>query len=779
MVSNQTITVASGRGNNLGQILTQVQLTLGDLADILRSAQAIPADFAFEELTAANVNRRAELKRTDWYTCGSFKGTRRRKEELTSCTAVALDVDQAPATRETLLTALDALGCAYVAATSTSHGVDGQARYRVVIPLAVPVSTERCKEIWGSLRARLPGVDSKAPDSARANYFPLAPIGAAGHEVICVDDRPWLNASSIQTPVPLTAAEVPRAASAAREELTPEQIADARAALAHLAVCEVATPGAVNWTADVGYALLKHGARDLWLDFCEAARGASPDHGGEVWWERHRGSPVTSDIRHLFAVAGKLGWQNPRIAKTASPDIFPLVASPTSGAHPTLEALEADENKPERQKSKTVRMFGLMCNDRGKPLSNAANAERFVRGILHGALSFDEFRDQVMILWAGAGEKRRPWRDEDATRLQVEMQRRGMVTVGRQSVIDAVDMIARDHRTNVITEWLLGLKWDRKRRLSTWLQRTFGVPSDRYHIRVGRNMLISMVARAMEPGCKVDESIVFEGEQGTRKTQALEIIGGEFFKELAARAGTKDFIQQLRGVWLGEFSELAAFKRPEDIEDIKQFLTCRVDHYRPSYGRTEVDLPRRIVFCGSTNADHWSHDPTGARRFNPVKVHKVDLPWLREHREQLFAESVQLYQSKRTWWTYPKKETREHRAARLVEDSWDYQIAEFLKGRREALVREILEWALRIEVRDQTRSQSTRVGQSLKKLGCVPVQRRMNGSTPRTVWIIPEEYSKQLLTLNGPQQFENIKEPFLPPADDCLDLIGDIEGVTA
>jgi putative DNA primase/helicase len=220
---------------------------------------------------------------------------------------------------------------------------------------------------------------------------------------------------------------------------------------------------------------------------------------------------------------------------------------------------------------------------------------------LHGALSFDEFRDQVMILWAG--KQRRPWRDEDATRLQIEMQMRGMVTVSSKSVLDAVELVARGHVTNVITEWLLGLQWDGEKRLSAWLHHTFGVPMDRYHVRIGRNMLIAMVARAMSPGCKVDEAIVLEGEQGTRKTQAFEIIGGDYFKELTARPDSKDFEQQLRGVWLGEFSELAAIKRPEDIERVKQFLTNRNDHYRPSYGRVEVDLPRRIVFCGSTNTD--------------------------------------------------------------------------------------------------------------------------------------------------------------------------------
>jgi hypothetical protein len=739
-MSAPTLSIVRGHGNNLGAILSQETLTLPTFADLLRQAQAIPTAFTFEEYQAASEEEQKKLKKTEWYTCSTFKGSQRLKAEVTGCTAVALDVDKAPATRETLLAALDSLGCACVVATSTSHGVDGQARYRAIIPLAAPVSVERCKEIWASLQTWLPGVDSKAPDSARANYFPRVPKGAAGHEVICIGDRPWLDVTQVPEPPAKPPAGSARVSTAIREELSAEQTADARSALSLLGAREVESPGAVNWT-EVGYTLLKHGesGRALWLEFCEAARGASPDHGGEEWWARHANSPV-SDVRHLFTLASKLGWANPRIAPACAPDEFEVVAS--SGPHPTAAAIERDESNPEGRKSKAVRMFGLMCNDKGKPLSNTANAERFVRGFLHGALSLDEFRDQVMILWAGHGEQRRPWRDDDATRLQVEMQRRGMVTVSSKSVLDAVELVARCHLTNVITEWLLGLQWDGEKRLSTWLHRTFGVPMDRYHIRVGRNMLIAMVARAMSPGCKVDEAIVLEGEQGTRKTQAFEIIGGEYFKELIARPDSKDFEQQLRGVWLGEFSELAAIKRPEDIERVKQFLTNRNDHYRPSYGRVEVDLPRRIVFCGSTNTDQWSHDRTGARRFYPVKAQqKVNLAWLRENREQLFAEAVKLYQAARKWWVYPLQQTRDEQAARIVEDPWEARIAAYLKGRSEPLgVSDILEWALGVDIKNQSHGQLIRVGSSLKRLGCKPMRRRIDGAV-RTVWTIPEEYS--------------------------------------
>jgi predicted P-loop ATPase len=747
-----TISIARGRPDKFGVIVSQEALTLAAFADLLRQAQAIPTAFTFDEYQAATEEQRKQMKRAAWYTCGTFKGARRVRNELISCSAIVFDADKPGFTVD----ALDDLGCSYVAVTSTSHGVGGQACCRIVIPLAEPISADRYDAVWEQLASRVPGIDQRAKDAVRLNYMPHVPKGALGHEVVCVDDRPWLDAATF----PESPAAPVQVATATREELSEEQIADTRAALLSLAAREVQAPDTVNWT-NIGYALLKHGARDLWLEFCEAARGAKKDHGGEEWWARHATSAPRADFRHILKQAAALGWQNPHTVRVAAPEEFQVVGE--APARPPGELIEESKEGSESQKSKFAQRFNLQVNDRGKALSNAANVEKVLRA--HNVLTYDEFRDQVLIHWPN--ETRRPWRDEDATRIQTWLQNRGgMVSTAKQSVIDVCDFIARDHRTNIITEWLLGLRWDGSRRLSTWLRYAFGVPADRYHIRVGRNMLIAMVARAMHPGCKVDESMVLEGAQGTRKTQALEIIGGEHFKELIARPGTKDFAQQLRGVWLGEFSELAAFKRPEDIEEIKQFLTCRVDHYRPSYGRVERDYPRRIVFCGSTNTDKWSHDSTGARRFNPVKVQNINLSWLRDNREQLFAEAVRLYQANRTWWTYPKLEAQEQRDARIVDDTWDYRVADFLKGRSSVFVIDVLETALGVDVKDQSRAQSTRVGVLLRKLGCEPERKRVDGERqPKTFWHVPKEYGAQPLAMSGPVQFEKTKEPSLTPAN--------------
>ena len=88
----------------------------------------------------------------------------------------------------------------------------------------------------------------------------------------------------------------------------------------------------------------------------------------------------------------------------------------------------------------------------------------------------------------------------------------------------------------------------------------------------------------------------------------------------------------LPGAWIVEISELDGMKKAE-VESIKRFLTTQSDRYRPAYGRYTVDVPRSCVFAGTTNENAYLRDPTGNRRFWPVKC-----AWIRfsdEDRNQL------------------------------------------------------------------------------------------------------------------------------------------------
>jgi predicted P-loop ATPase len=154
----------------------------------------------------------------------------------------------------------------------------------------------------------------------------------------------------------------------------------------------------------------------------------------------------------------------------------------------------------------------------------------------------------------------------------------------------------------------------------------------------------------MCPGIQADHLLLLLGSQGSGKSSGLRaLFSTEFFSDRLSPLGSKDSYVELQGVWCIELSELSAMRRSE-IEATKSFLTARVDHVRLPYARRAQALPRQCVFCGTSNDENPFSDPTGSRRFWPVRTRKIDIPALIRDRDQLWAEALALFEAGEKWW---------------------------------------------------------------------------------------------------------------------------------
>lgn len=361
----------------------------------------------------------------------------------------------------------------------------------------------------------------------------------------------------------------------------------------------------------------------------------------------------------------------------------------------------------------------LSLSDKGVPVANMDNAARLLERHpeMQGRFWFDEFQGRVYSTWNPANAEQE-WSDTDDVRLALWMQR--TMGIGRMAVgtaRDAVTAVAMAHKRNEVHEWLLALEWDGVTRLSRMLPEAFGTVDTPYTQAVGRCWLVSMVARALDPGCKVDTMPVFEGDQGLRKSTAMQtLVGARWFAEASESPTSKDFYQVLTGKLLVEIAELDAFSKAE-VNTIKRVVTCRVDRYRAPYGRRAEDHPRACVFAGTTNRDDWNRDETGARRFWPVACTAVDVEWLARHREQLFAEAVVMYQACSPWWDVPKEDAEREQEARRASDEWEEVIADWTVGKWEVTVGDVLEQALEVPPERWDKAMQMRVGNCLRVLG--------------------------------------------------------------
>ena len=278
----------------------------------------------------------------------------------------------------------------------------------------------------------------------------------------------------------------------------------------------------------------------------------------------------------------------------------------------------------------------------------------------------------------------------------------GIIINSRQIIAAAVDAVAEQNSFNPFKDYLETLVWDKTPRIDSLFTNYFGARNDNQQeaILAGKYFMIGMVARGYQPGCQMDNTPVLEGPQGALKTSACRILGGLFFGEGMPRIGHKDSLVFLSGKVLIEIAETSAMKKVE-VDDVKRFLTERVDDYRPPYGIKNKKIPRCAVFIITTNSSHWNRDVTGARRFWPIVVGKIDLDALKADRDQLHAEAVVRFKAGERWWPSEKEQAQifnPAQDARQDRDAFDEMIADMLKDKADGvrlteLLRELpLEW---------------------------------------------------------------------------------------
>lgn len=460
-------------------------------------------------------------------------------------------------------------------------------------------------------------------------------------------------------------------------------------------------------------------------------------------------SPATLDPKSPGAVSDK-----PPVKPASDGDVLPSDNTGSSGDESPFASVQAvqEADRPvilpgvgsDVQKvpvivprHMAVSQYGLDASEKG-PYATVANIKRvlLLDPNVEQTIWFDEFMDRVMTVWGGG--KPREWSDVDDINLQIYLQESlCMPKLGKNTVQDAVIAAAHTDTRNEARAYIEGIQWDGVERLGSFMSEIFGAEDNDYTRAAGQNFWISMVARVLRPGCKVDTMIVLEGVQGAGKSRALSIIGGQWFAEANQSPTDKDFYLNLAGKMLIEIGEMDAFNRSE-VTKVKQVITCQTDRYRAPYERRAADHPRRCVFAGTTNRDDWNKDETGARRFWPVYCTAINHDLLTECRDQYFAEAAAKFAQGSSWWDMPEESTKQQQEARRDSDELESVLADWLLGKTEITVHSIMSDLMQVPLERQDKSLQMRVGKALRALKwrkpSVPVWR---GGKAIRVWVKP------------------------------------------
>lgn len=235
------------------------------------------------------------------------------------------------------------------------------------------------------------------------------------------------------------------------------------------------------------------------------------------------------------------------------------------------------------------------------------------------------------------------WSDSDAAALRHYIEKIYHVE-GRQKIEDALAIAFTEKAFHPVRDYLDTLEWDEEERLDTLLVDYLGADDTDYIREVTRKTLTAAVARIYNPGVKFDQMLTMIGPQGMGKSTLFNILAGEWFSDSLTAVSGKEAYEALDGVWIMEIPELGAMKKA-DREQIKMYLSKRVDTYRKAYARYTTVSKRQCIFIGTTNDQEPLEDTTGNRRFwlvecNAEKATKSmwdDLD--REEINQIWAEA--------------------------------------------------------------------------------------------------------------------------------------------
>ena len=312
-----------------------------------------------------------------------------------------------------------------------------------------------------------------------------------------------------------------------------------------------------------------------------------------------------------------------------------------------------------------------------------------------GRIWLDETRSQIKL-----GDK--ALQESDLTKMANDLDRRyGWHSLALTTVHEAVGDVAARNKVDVLRDYLEGLKWDGQERLSRWLYDAIGTEWNALICAYARKFMIQAVARAMRPGCKADAMLVLVGDQGTGKSTLVRALAGDdWFSDTPIDMRSQDRFATVNGVWIYEFAELASLRGARG-ESTKAFISSQEDRWRKPYARTETVHKRRVVFVGTTNEETFLSDPTGSRRFWPVRVEgPLNLSWLRSVRDQLWAEAVVAFKAGEGW--HLDKDEAGWRAAEAEQyqeaDPWEPAIAAWAKSQLDPFTTgDVLREALKVD----------------------------------------------------------------------------------
>jgi hypothetical protein len=374
------------------------------------------------------------------------------------------------------------------------------------------------------------------------------------------------------------------------------------------------------------------------------------------------------------------------------------------------------QSGPDVSQAARVRVEALLTDAKGNTRNTFGNLCKILRSTPAYSLAYDEMRLTPRV-------NGNLLTDPVIGRIREKLfEDQYEISPSANELSQAVMTVADDESYHPVRRYLQSLEWDGAPRIASIATNVLGIeePDDITQTMI-RKWMVSAVARAMNPGCKVDTVLVLIGEQGAQKSSFFRALAGEWFGEGRMDIRNKDGVLQLYAAWIYEWAEIERVTLGYAAEETKLFLSQQTDLIRKPYARGVTMENRHTVVVGTTNRNEYLDDATGDRRYHSILVGAfINLIQLDAWRDDLWAEAVAGYMAGEDWWLAKEEEavrvlkSSEHQ----VEDAWDAIIGPYANGCKNPFTtQDVLSTALELKMNEQNRANQMRVAACLKSLG--------------------------------------------------------------
>ena len=326
----------------------------------------------------------------------------------------------------------------------------------------------------------------------------------------------------------------------------------------------------------------------------------------------------------------------------------------TAPPPPTL--VQSIEHAVTMQSTAQVQSIGFMRDNKGnleKRISNLNEILRVSPDVFQ--FKFDDFT-QMTYGRIGSSTIYQEVNDITITTVQEIIERRFRLSFSPMDISRSIDFAADAFKYDSAQQWLAQAKakWDGQPRIAHFARDILKALDSPYATQLSCYLWTALAGRLLNPGVKADISpILISQIQGTGKSSLVQALTpfNEWYTSLDLSAQDDDLYRLLQGKSSVELPELKGLST-RDADSLKAFLTQPTDAWVPKYKEKKITVPRRCIFVGTDNRLRMLTDPTGNRRWAPIRVAAtsqfVDWPKFESERDHYWAEAAHALDKERS-----------------------------------------------------------------------------------------------------------------------------------